>query len=101
MEATCSSETWVDTQRTTRRYIPEDGTLHNHRCENLKSYTVMNLRGSMKGEEFLNSLNNCQVPKKVSVGCQTLIMRETGQSRLQASESTNYLNNQMVLTNYF
>jgi hypothetical protein len=23
---------------TTRRYIPEDGTLHNHSCENLKSY---------------------------------------------------------------
>jgi hypothetical protein len=33
-----SSETSVDIQRTTRRYIPEDGTLHNHRCENLKSY---------------------------------------------------------------
>jgi hypothetical protein len=29
----------VDTQWTTRRYIPEDNTLHNHRCENLKSYT--------------------------------------------------------------
>jgi hypothetical protein len=27
-----------DFQRTTRRYISEDGTLHNHRCENLKSY---------------------------------------------------------------
>jgi hypothetical protein len=31
-------ETSVDFQRTTRRYIPEDRTLHNHRCENLKSY---------------------------------------------------------------
>jgi hypothetical protein len=40
MEATFSSITSVDTQRTTRRYIPEDGTLHNHRCENIKSYTV-------------------------------------------------------------
>jgi hypothetical protein len=29
-----------DNQRTTRRYIPEDGTLHNHRCENLKSYLI-------------------------------------------------------------
>jgi hypothetical protein len=38
MEAACSSETSVDTQRTTRRYIPEDRTLHNHRYENLKSY---------------------------------------------------------------
>jgi hypothetical protein len=28
MEAICSSETSVDTQRTTRRYVTEDGTLH-------------------------------------------------------------------------
>jgi hypothetical protein len=40
MEAMCSSETSVDFQRTTRHDIPEDSTLHNHRCENLKSYTV-------------------------------------------------------------
>jgi hypothetical protein len=38
MEAICSSETSVDTQRTTWRYIAEDSTLHNHRCDNLKSY---------------------------------------------------------------
>jgi hypothetical protein len=34
----CSSETSVDFQRTTRRYIPEDRPLHNHCCECLKSY---------------------------------------------------------------
>jgi hypothetical protein len=39
MEAKCSSETWADFRRTTRRYIPEDRTLHSHRCENLKSYS--------------------------------------------------------------
>jgi hypothetical protein len=38
METICSSETSVDFERTTRRYIPDDSTLHNHRCENLKSY---------------------------------------------------------------
>jgi hypothetical protein len=38
MEATCSPETSDDFQQTTRRYIPEDSTFHNHRCENLKSY---------------------------------------------------------------
>jgi hypothetical protein len=32
-----SSETLVDFQRTTQRYIPEDSTFHNHRCENFKS----------------------------------------------------------------
>jgi hypothetical protein len=40
---TCSSETPVETQRTTRRHIPEDYTLHNHPCENLKSYTVRHI----------------------------------------------------------
>jgi hypothetical protein len=38
MVAICSSETSVDFQRAARRYIPEDSTLYNHRCENLKSY---------------------------------------------------------------
>jgi hypothetical protein len=37
MEETCSSETSVDFQRPTRRYIPEDKTLHYHRCQNFKS----------------------------------------------------------------
>jgi hypothetical protein len=30
MEATCSSEMFVDFQRTTRRYVPEDSTLENY-----------------------------------------------------------------------
>jgi hypothetical protein len=34
MEAKCSSETSIDFQRTTRHYIPEDRTLHNHSCRN-------------------------------------------------------------------
>jgi hypothetical protein len=38
MEATCSSETSVGFERTTRRCIPDDRTPRNHRCENLKSY---------------------------------------------------------------
>jgi hypothetical protein len=41
IEAICSSESSVDTPRTTRRYIPENGTLHNHRCANLNSYMVI------------------------------------------------------------
>jgi hypothetical protein len=36
--ATFSSETSVKFQLTTWRYIPEYSTLHDHRCENLKSY---------------------------------------------------------------
>jgi hypothetical protein len=33
--------TSVVTQRTTRRHIPENDTLHNHRCENLKLYIII------------------------------------------------------------
>jgi hypothetical protein len=40
MKPICSSETSVDFQRTTQRYVTEDRILHNHRCENLISYYV-------------------------------------------------------------
>jgi hypothetical protein len=36
-----SSETSVEFHWTTQRYISEDSTLHNHRCENLKSYIIL------------------------------------------------------------
>jgi hypothetical protein len=39
MEAIRFSETLVFTEAT-RRHIPEDGILHSHRRENLKSYTM-------------------------------------------------------------
>jgi hypothetical protein len=38
MEVTCSSF-----QQTTQCYIPEDQTLHNHCCKNLKSYMLNTL----------------------------------------------------------
>jgi hypothetical protein len=34
MAVTCSSETSVDFRWATRRYVPEDGSLHNHGREN-------------------------------------------------------------------
>jgi hypothetical protein len=40
MEATYPSETSIDFQRTTLRYISEDRTLHNHRCEKFKSFIM-------------------------------------------------------------
>jgi hypothetical protein len=40
MEAISSFETSVHKRSTTRRHIPEDGILHSHRRENLKSYNV-------------------------------------------------------------
>jgi hypothetical protein len=40
MKAICSSETSV-LARAKRRNIPEDGILHSHRRENLKSYIAL------------------------------------------------------------
>jgi hypothetical protein len=40
MKAIYSSETSVDFQLTTRRYIPDDRPLHNHSCEHLRSYNA-------------------------------------------------------------
>jgi hypothetical protein len=40
MEATCSSEMLVDFQLIAHHYVPEDGILHNHQCENLKLYIL-------------------------------------------------------------
>jgi hypothetical protein len=40
MEAIRSSETSVHFTGSTRPHILEDGILHSHRCENLKSYIL-------------------------------------------------------------
>jgi hypothetical protein len=53
MEAICSFETSVATQQTTRRQIPEDNTLHNHGCENLKSYIVYQVVAKVSGEDIV------------------------------------------------
>jgi hypothetical protein len=55
MEATCSSETSVNFHRATWRYIPEDRTLHNHRCENHRPY-IASLRVKFKLQCFALSL---------------------------------------------
>jgi hypothetical protein len=59
MEAICSSET-VDFQWITQRYIPEDSTLHNHCCEDLKSYIWMSANISNITDKHLHihSSNN-------------------------------------------
>jgi hypothetical protein len=40
MEATCSSQTSFY-NKPTQCHIPEDGILHSHRRENLKSYVIL------------------------------------------------------------
>jgi hypothetical protein len=65
MEAIRSYGTSVQSTRSTRRHILEDGILHSHRRENLKSYTAMNLRGSLKAK-FLHQLNKFQLLEEKS-----------------------------------
>jgi hypothetical protein len=51
MEATYSFETSFDFHPTTQRYMPEDRILHNHCCENLKSYNINIRSGNLKGRD--------------------------------------------------
>jgi hypothetical protein len=53
MEAIRSSKTSGTTLRTTRRHIPEDDTLQNHRCENLKSYNIHHVHTEVRKQNVL------------------------------------------------
>jgi hypothetical protein len=54
MESVRTTDTSVLT-RATRRKIPEDGILHSHRRENLKSYKVQQIQELCT--KFVNSLH--------------------------------------------
>jgi hypothetical protein len=49
MEAASTSETSVNFYQTTRRYNPKDSHLHTRRCENLKSYSLVEIYRRFKG----------------------------------------------------
>jgi hypothetical protein len=51
-EATYSTETLVDFQRTTRRHIPQYRAFHIHRCENAKSFKDVNYNVARKGSKY-------------------------------------------------
>jgi hypothetical protein len=57
MDAMCSSETSVDTEWTTWRYIPDDNIIHDHRSENLKSYIWMRTVSPLYSCAFYDSQN--------------------------------------------
>jgi hypothetical protein len=65
MEAIFSLETLVDSQRSTLRYIPEDTTLRNHRCHNLKPCKFKQVgmgvgAGVLRRGEIRNAYKNFQ-----------------------------------------
>jgi hypothetical protein len=61
----CSSETSFDFQWITRRYIPEDTSLHTHRCDNLKSYILFR-KLSWRNEERHNKSSSRRCAAKYS-----------------------------------
>jgi hypothetical protein len=68
---TYSFETSIDFQRTTRRYIPEDRTFHNGRCENGISYITC-IVDMHRGPMFLSCITFDQEPDcatKLAVNC--------------------------------
>lgn len=52
------SESSVDLQRSTLRYVPADTTLNKYRCENFKCYKRHWLEGTGMNEE-IEKLNKC------------------------------------------
>jgi hypothetical protein len=43
---------------TTRRYIPEDGNIHDYRCENLKSYIIILMAERLDRSGYTNAPDN-------------------------------------------
>jgi hypothetical protein len=83
MEAMCSSETPVKFQRTTRRYIPEDGTLlHIVHC----IITLLNL------QKFLimceNILNSAEHTASISYNLEAVCTSETSVHIYQPEEDS-------------
>jgi hypothetical protein len=61
-------------QRTTRRHIPEDDTLHYHRCENLKSYiSLRNFTQRATSRQKMASRESAQVSRKCSLAYMNII----------------------------
>jgi plasmid replication initiation protein len=65
IEKTHSSETVANFEWTTWCYIPEDRTLHNHHCENLKSYiinmVVLQTSYILPQTEMVQQSGNCEM----------------------------------------
>jgi hypothetical protein len=67
MEVIGCSETPADFCCTMRHYIPEDGTLHDHCCENLtrSKNTVTHLINGLPGNSFVNTGQHATVDEAV------------------------------------
>jgi hypothetical protein len=74
MEATFSSETSVDSRQSTRRWIPEDSSPHNHRCENLKSYIQLKIKSNKLSQDTEISDRELN-PENPEYGTELLISR--------------------------
>jgi hypothetical protein len=57
----CSSEMLVDFQQTTKSYIPGGRSLHDHHCENLKSYILRSCLENVRNKRSVQvkSLLSC------------------------------------------
>jgi predicted metal-binding protein len=101
MEALCSSETSVATQVATRRHIPEDDTLHNHRCKNLKSYIIYlstclllnSPKANYKVSTSKEINNKTHTHKKITANQGTCIIHTTAHTRtLYRLDNNNSIN---------
>jgi hypothetical protein len=81
MKTTCLSETWVDFQRITRR------TLHNHRCENPKSYICWQRLRWLTVLALVNDSSTALIEREMTrLYCGILVVSRKRISRYVATE---------------
>jgi hypothetical protein len=87
---------FFDFQRTTQLYIPEERTIHNHLCENLKFYDLQywftrHHQQQLQGETQARSVSEQIVPSssgssEASISCSFMLHNSLGYSIMLHSQ---------------
>jgi hypothetical protein len=85
MKAVCSSETTAGSQWSTRRYVPEDNTLHSDRCENLRYYRstdagILYPSSTARDRQLREAFHTCGCHRATPVSTHVRAVEQTSRS---------------------